>query len=392
MSLKSHRYYDQEKDFDRLNRYRLLVENIEDYAIFLLDIEGNIASWNLGAERFKGYKPNEIIGKHFSVFYSDKDKKNDKPGKELKVALKHGRVEDEGWRVRKDGTRFWANVVITALYDEDGVHQGFAKITRDLTERKNYENELYGTNVKLAASYKELQKLNIAKDEFVSLASHQLRTPATGVKQYLSLLLEGYMGELTDQQLECLQKAYASNDRQIEIINDLLQVAQLDAGKIVLRKSLTDIPAMIRDIVNEHTDTFKSRNQLVDLDLSKPEEAKARVDSVRFRMVLENLIDNASKYTPAGGHITVSVKPVDDHLKISIADTGIGIPKKEIPKLFDKFTRVPSPLTQSVTGSGLGLYWADKITRLHKGRIEVKPNANKGTIFSILLNTKDANA
>lgn len=379
-------YYEEENALEQLERYRLLVENIEDYAIFLLDTEGNIASWNLGAEKFKGYKPHEIIGQHFSVFYSAEDKKNDKPGRELREAISHGRVEDEGWRIRKDGTRFWANVVITALYDKQGRHRGFAKVTRDLTERKEYEDTLYAANVKLDVSYRELQKLNAAKDEFVSLASHQLRTPATGVKQYIALLLEGYMGPLTEQQRDCLQKAYDSNNRQIEIVNDLLHVAQLDAGKVILKKSPTDIARLIEDIIDEQVDTFKARRQKVQLKLP-PEAPTVNVDAVRFRMVLENLIDNAGKYTPELGEITVSVTSTKEYTKIMVADTGIGIAEKDIPTLFEKFTRVSSPLTQHISGSGLGLYWVNKVVALHGGRIEVASVPNEGTVFSIIIPT-----
>lgn len=381
-------YYDREDTLEQLERYRLLVENIEDYAIFLLDTDGNVASWNLGAEKFKGYKPHEIIGRHFSSFYSDEDKKNDKPGRELREAIANGRVEDEGWRIRKDGTRFWANVVITALYDDRGRHRGFAKVTRDLTERKKYEDTLYETNVKLDVSYRELQKLNAAKDEFVSLASHQLRTPATGVKQYIALLLEGYMGELSEQQIDCLQKAYDSNNRQIEIINDLLHVAQLDAGKVILKKSDVDAGKLIEDIIDEHVDTFKDRRQKIHLDLpSKP--AKIHIDAVRFRMVLENLIDNASKYTPERGEITVALATSKTGALISVSDTGIGISRKELPTLFEKFTRVSSPLTQHIAGSGLGLYWVDKVVGLHGGRIEVDSTPGKGSTFRLILPAED---
>lgn len=369
---------------EQLERYRLLVENISDYAIFLLDETGHIASWNRGAERFKGYKPAEIIGKHFSVFYTAKDIENNKPGKELELAKADGRIEDEGWRLRKDGSRFWANVVITALYDKNGRHKGFAKVTRDLTERKMHEERLRAANLKLRTSYKELQALNAAKDEFVSLASHQLRTPATGVKQYLGLLREGFAGPLDTQQMEYLQKAYDSNDRQIEIINDLLQVAQLDAGKILLNKKPTNIVQLVTDIIDEQIDSFKARKQK--LALERPDiVTELRIDPVRFRMVLENLIDNASKYTPAGGSITVLIRPSGRYLKIAVQDTGVGISEADISKLFTKFTRIPNALTHNVSGSGLGLYWVHKIVELHHGHIKVESEVGTGTTFTIFM-------
>ncbi|MFZ1324380.1 MAG: PAS domain-containing sensor histidine kinase [Candidatus Saccharimonadales bacterium] len=367
-----------------LDRYRLLVETIKDYAIFHLDTTGHIASWNTGAQRFKGYLPDEIIGKHFSIFYTPIDKQNKKPEWELEVAMKEGRVEDESWRVRKDGTRFWANVIITALFDTEGNHIGFAKVTRDLTERKKYEDNLYKANVRLEASYKELQALSATKDEFISLASHQLRTPATGVKQYLNLLLEGYAGPLSELQMDYLHKAYASNDRQIEIVNDLLRVAQVDAGKVILVKTVTDIGELVADVIDEQVDSFKGRNQGVAYK-SPAKTIRANIDKVRLRMVIENLIDNASKYTPDKGNITVSVREESGDVYISIEDNGVGIAKKDQSKIFEKFGRANNKLTQKVSGSGLGLYWADKIIKLHDGAIELESQKGKGTAFTIRL-------
>jgi PAS domain S-box-containing protein len=158
--------------------YELLVESIQDYAIFLLDTGGHVISWNAGAQKLKGYKANEIIGKHFSKFYPQKDIKAGKPAAELLEARQNGRVEDEGWRIKKDGSKFWANVIITALFDNSGKLQGYAKVTRDLTKRKRQEEQLKKINLTLRRQQKELRKLNSAKDEFISLASHQLRTPA----------------------------------------------------------------------------------------------------------------------------------------------------------------------------------------------------------------------
>lgn len=380
-----------ENSTDQLERYKLMIENMVDYAIFLLDEDGVIISWNPGAERMKGYKPHEIIGKHFSIFYSQTDKDNNKPEFELEYSKAHGSIEDEGWRLRKDGTKFWADVIITSLYDDKGKHRGFAKVTRDLTERKNYEDKLNATNIKLSSSFMELQKLNETKDEFVSLASHQLRTPATGVKQYIALVLEGYMGPITERQRDCLQKAYESNDRQIEIVNDLLQVAQLDAGKVELKKSLTDIVDLIEDVIDEQVDLFKNRQQKVTLRMQK-KEIHLNLDPVRFRMVVENLIDNASKYTQPKGEVTVSVTEKGKYCIISIKDTGVGISKDDMKKLFEKFIRLSNPLTKDISGSGLGLYWAHKIVRLHKGRITIESQLGKGTTFNILMPHEKKNA
>jgi PAS domain S-box-containing protein len=362
--------------------YRLLVNSIQDYAIFLLDGNGCIASWNLGAQKLKGYKPEEIIGKHFSIFYTEEDLASKKPTRELEIARNTGHAEDEYWRVRKDGTKFWANVVITALYDESDELIGYAKVTRDLTERKSNEDMLLLANKELIRQREELEVLSNAKDEFISLASHQLRTPATGVKQYMGLILEGYAGELSEQQRDYLLKANESNDRQIELVNNLLQVAQMDAGKIVLSKSLTDIGAMAQDVVDEQVDSFKNRHQQLKLDIPDG-RVLVGLDGKRFRMVLENLIDNASKYTPDGGKITVEVKESDGWLRVMITDNGVGIPAESLPQLFNKFSRIQNELSDSVGGSGLGLYWAQRVVELHGGWIEVSSRPGKGSEFII---------
>lgn len=363
---------------------RLLVNTIQEYAIFLLDPTGHIATWNPGAQKLKGYAPQEIIGKHFSTFYPQKDIDARKPDIELEIAERDGHVEDEGWRLRKDGTRFWANVVITALRDDSGQLVGFAKVTRDLSERRKHEQELRFANLKLQRQSSDLLELNKAKDEFISLASHQLRTPASGVKQFLGLLLEGFAGELTEKQRSFIAKANESNERQIELIEDLLRVAQVDAGKVNLQLSDTNLCNMIMSVIYEQRSKFNERNQSIVTELPG-DNTRAFVDANRFRMVLENLIDNASKYTPEQGSITVSLKEIDDGISISITDTGVGIDKPAMAKLFNKFSRIPNDLSEKVGGSGLGLYWAQRIVELHDGAITVHSHPNEGSTFTVII-------
>lgn len=358
--------------------YQLLVESIQDYAIFMLDSSGHVASWNKGAQKLKGYTPSEIIGKHFSTFYTAEDMRRNKPARELEKAIQDGRIEDEYWRVRKDGSRFWANVVITALRDDDGELVGFAKVTRDLTDRKSHEVALKKTNA-------ELKALNDAKNEFIAIASHQLRTPATGVKQFLGLLIEGYAGDLTKTQEQFLQRAYDTNSRQIELVNSLLRVAQLDAGKVVLSKSSTDIARMISEIAEEMKGTVEARHQTMRVETEAEKPVPAVVDPARFRMVLENLMDNASKYTPDGGAITVCADIQNGELCVSVHDTGVGIAAESQSKLFTKFSRIPNSLSDTVDGSGLGLYWVKKIVELHDGVIEVVTNDGEGSTFTLRL-------
>jgi len=367
-----------------LELYKLLVDSVQDYAIFFMDAGGYIQTWNKGAQKNKGYTADEIIGKHFSAFYLQKDKDSRKPERELEHARKHGTVEDEGWRLRKDGSKFWANVVITSLYDNDGTLIGFAKVTRDLTQRKEQEDELRKTNELLKKQQLDLQLLNASKDDFISLASHQLRTPATGVKQYVGMLIEGFSGNLEKGQQSLLEKAYESNERQLRIISDLLKVAQVDAGKIIPLKTVTDLDELVSSILAEQADTFKKRHQTI--NYQKPEKTvEATFDSNLIRMVLENIINNASKYSHQ--NTTVSVTLIDNGktVAINVKDEGVGILKADIPRLFEKFSRIDNDLSTQVGGSGLGLYWAKKIVDLHGGTITMTSLPGEGTTFSIEL-------
>lgn len=373
----------RQRGVQHTDMYRLLVSNVEDYAIFLLDTEGCVLTWNKGAQKLKGYTESEIVGKHFSTFYTKKDNANRKPAWELEECRAKGRVEDEGWRVRRDGSRFWANVVITAMYDEENTFVGYAKVTRDLSERKRHEDSLCRANELLRRQRIELEALNSTKDEFISIASHQLRTPATGVKQFLGLVLEGYAGDIDGRAREFIQKAYESNDRQINLVNDLLRVAQIDAGNVTLSKRAVNITALIRAIIDEQIDTIHGRKQYISY-ATPDKDMYAEVDEMRYRMVLENLIDNASKYTPKSGKIIVTlVEHADDIVSVSIRDTGVGISEHALPKLFKKFSRIANDLSDLVGGSGLGLYWAHQIITLHSGTIAVDSTVGEGSNFIV---------
>lgn len=370
------------RTLSELERYKMLVENVQDYAIFFMDPEGYIQTWNKGAEKNKGYTHDEIVGKHFSLFYSEQDNLDDKPARELEIAKRVGRVEDEDWRIRKDGSKFWANVVITALYDDDGALQGFAKVTRNLTERKENEDRLKNANVILQEKQKELKRLNESKDDFISLASHQLRTPATAIKQLLGLIIEGFEGQVPENILKIAQKTYESNERQIAIVNSLLKVAQIDSGKVVLHLETTDLNEVVRSLIKQYNGVIGDRNQKISLAL-QDSPVYGYVDEEYYRMALENILDNASKYTEAGGTLSITSSIVDDQATISITDTGVGISPENMATLFEKFNRIPNDLSHKVPGSGLGLYWAQKVIDLHHGTIKVESTPNVGTTFII---------
>jgi two-component system cell cycle sensor histidine kinase PleC len=228
----------------------------------------------------------------------------------------------------------------------------------------------------------KLQELNDAKDEFISLASHQLRTPATAVKQYVGMLQMGYAGQLTKDQLEMLGVAYKHNERQLEIIEDLLRVAKVDAGKVYLDKTLCDVTIQLEKAIEGQAVLFKNREQTV--VFHKPiAKMTAVIDPKLLLMVFDNVLDNAGKYSRDGKNVTIYIRQENDNTLITIEDNGVGIRKADLQKLFQKFSRIDNPLTTSVKGTGLGLYWAKKILDLHNGTIKATSKINGGTTFEI---------
>lgn len=231
----------------------------------------------------------------------------------------------------------------------------------------------------------QLMEINRSKDEFIALASHQLRTPATAVKQYIGMILEGYAGDVTPEQERFLKSAYDSNERQIQVVNDILRVAKLDLKKIVLKKQETNIVKLVESIIRDLMSHFEGRNQQVNFEpSSKP--LVIPIDGEYIRMAIGNIIDNASKYTPEGKKITVCLKDFGSKgAAIIVEDEGVGIAPEHLDKLFKKFSRIENPLSVKVGGTGLGLYWAKEIIELHGGTIQVSSVINKGTAFTILL-------
>jgi PAS domain S-box-containing protein len=249
-----------------------------------------------------------------------------------------------------------------------------------VTDEKGKVIKLIGT----AQDITEAKLLEDARNDFVALASHQLRTPATAVKQYLSLLIEGYAGSLSDEQKKFAKIAYESNDRQLNIVDDLLNVAQVDSGNIKLRLVTVDANKLIEKIVKDEAIKFENKQQKLTYD-TRHKKLECKADGRRLRMVIENILDNANKYTPRNGRIMINLTKTKKNICISIADDGIGIAKKDSKNLFKKFTRANNPDTRMAEGTGLGLYIAHRIIRLHGGKITLKSTPKKGTQFKIFL-------
>lgn len=228
-----------------------------------------------------------------------------------------------------------------------------------------------------------LMELNRSKDEFISIASHQLRTPATAVKQYIGMLREGFCGDLTSQQQEVVDKAHENNERQLAIVTDLLRVARVDAGKVTLQLQRVEIVSLVKDAIADLKGVFAEKGQTVSVKSDK--QIVTSLDKDTIRMVLDNLLENASKYSANDTIIDVSIAASDSVVTIQISDRGVGIAEEDIQYLFEKFRRIPNELSTKVGGTGLGLYWAKKIIDLHNGSISYGANTPRGSTFTITL-------
>jgi len=259
-----------------------------------------------------------------------------------------------------------------------------AAVVAERERNQRQQIEMAQRTASLTQQRSRLLVLNQAKDEFISLASHQLRTPATSVKQYIGMLLEGYAGRLTKSQRKMLEVAYDSNERQLGVIDSILRVAQIDTGKIALKKEPVDLTKLVTEVLEGRASTIASRNQQVEFFPSN-RNFVATIDKDKIKAALDNIIDNASKYSPPGKKLEVTLKRNKDTIAISVKDDGVGIVKKDAGKLFKKFSRIDNPLSVAANGTGLGLYWAKKVVDLHQGSISVKTTPNRGSTFTVKL-------
>jgi PAS domain S-box-containing protein len=347
---------------------------VRDYAIIMLSPEGRILTWNAGAEAMKGYRADDIIGQPLSCFYTEDDLQARKPYQLLEVAAKDGRVSDEGWRVRQDGTRFWAYVVITAFYDEKGTVQGYAKITRDMTE---YQETLQ----RLEAANQRLRELDEAKSLTISVTSHELRSPLTSIKGYVENLVEGVAGPLPEQALYYLTRIDHNVDRVIRMTNMLLDLSRIESGQMALQLGTVCTKEVISNVLKDLKPLADKKAITVQAD--ELVDVPVRADRHKLEQVFLNLVHNALKFTPDQGHLIVRSNVTKDHrLTITVADTGCGIPPEHQDKVFDKFYRAPSPVQE---GSGLGLAITRKLVELQGGTISLESEPGRGSRFSVSL-------
>jgi PAS domain S-box-containing protein len=361
-------------------RFRLLVQSVKDYAIFMLDPAGIVTSWNDGAQRIKGYAASEILGRHFSTFFPAEDVAAGKPALELEAAIRQGSVEDEGWRVRKDGTRFWADVVITAIRNPQGELIGFTKVTRDLTERREAEARA----LEAARRAAEAEAANRAKGEFLAAMSHELRTPLNAIGGYAELLTMGIGGSVTQEQQDYLQKIQRSQRHLLNIINDLLNFSRLEAGQVEYHLGPVPVGESIQTVATMLAPQATEKGIALVLGPCV-EGLTARADRVKAEQIILNLCSNAVKFTGAGGRVQVGCAARGGQVEVTVADTGVGIPADQVERIFEPFVQLGRGLTSQHEGTGLGLAISRDLARAMGGDLRVVSQEGRGSTFTLSL-------
>lgn len=345
-------------------RFRLLVDQVRDYAIFILDAKGNIVSWNQGARRLKGYTADEVLGKHFSIFYTPQDLAKDHPTKELSIAIRDGRYEEEGWRIRKDGSRFWANVVITALWDKRGNLTGFAKVTRDLTQRKQQDDELRHKTEEL--------------EGFAHTLSHDLRAPLRTITSFAQIL---GAEELSPADRAAYTSKIAKSAQSMEaLIIDVLKLSQLTLGPV------PEQPVSLQEILEESLEMLESAitKSKARIELKKP-LPRVIANRTLLIQIFSNLLANAIKFVPAGKAPKIEVFSVEKNgeCEVHVKDSGIGIPAKYQESIFNVFER--GNVESDFGGTGIGLAIVRKAAKRIGGNVTVKSKEGEGSDFVVTL-------
>ena len=353
-------------------RLRLVIDGVRDFGIFALDTAGRVVSWNAGAERISGYAADEVIGRHFSMFYPE-DTCGTKPMAELAQATRAGRVEDEDWRIRKDGSRYWANVVITAQRDDTGRLRGFSKVTRDITRRRMIEEQLLRAR-------EDSERASNAKSEFLSRMSHELRTPLNAIIGYAQLIqLEQRGGSVvrgTEQILD-------AGRHLLGLINEVLDIARIESGNVAMSLDAVDLRPLLDEVASLSGPLAAPMGVALDTRSGVPAGCRVRADAQRLKQVLLNLIGNAIKYNRDHGRVDVVVAATcAGRLRISICDTGVGIPRELQDRLFTPFERLGAE-RGNVEGTGLGLAVSRRLIEAMGGEIGVDSDGSRGSTFWI---------
>jgi PAS domain S-box-containing protein len=357
--------------------FRLMVESVTDYAIVMLDPEGRVVSWNSGAQRIKGFQTDEILGRHFSTFYPQDEVADGRPQRDLEETANTGRHEHEGWRLRKDGSLFWANIVITAIRDQTGNLRGFAKLTRDLTERNKLEAIL--TNAKAVA-----ETANLAKSDFLSSMSHELRSPLNAILGFAQLM-ESDTPAPSPVQSESIIQILNAGWYLLELINEVLDLATIESGKL----SMSIEPVALNELLLECHAMIDPLAQRRGIRMNIPKSDAiycVNADRTRIKQVLINLLSNAIKYNTPNGSVSVdcSANSSSGRVRITVTDTGAGLPPEKVAQLFQPFNRLGQDVNGE-EGTGIGLVVSKRLVELMQGVIRVESVVGTGSVFSVEL-------
>jgi PAS domain S-box-containing protein len=395
--------------------FRLLVQSVKDYAIIMLDPAGHVISWNQGAERIKGYRAEEILGRSFTAFYPEDKKASGFPQRELEAALRDGRFEDEGWRVRKDGSRIWANVVITALRNDDGQLVGFAKVTRDLSERRKAEEQRQQLAAEQAARKEatrrsdELQRLNAELtaregelatalseareardaaersrsaveeaykelDQFAYVASHDLKAPLRGIANLAEWIREESTNVLTPQCLEYLALLQGRVQRMEALINGILDYSR--AGRVLRKPESIDTALLVKDAIELLAPADSTRINIA------PDLPRVIAERVPFQQLFLNLIGNALKYSQAYRPdlvVDIEWKDMEGYYEFSVRDNGPGIASEYHDRIWGVFQTLAA--RDKVEGTGIGLSVVKKVVETRGGAVAVESSPGCGATF-----------
>ena len=353
----------QRRAEDELHRteekFRLLVAAVEEYAVFMLDTGGLVASWNAGARRIKGYQAEEIVGRHFRVFYPDEQQLTGHPEHNLAAALRHGSYAEEGWRVRRDGSRFWASVVISPVHDDEGRHIGFAKVTRDQTEQRRNAAD----------------RLEALADQarLLAVTAHELRSPTAVIDGSAHVLQTCERQMSPGERDQLVDGIRSSADRLRRLAADLTAASQLQGGGMRFQKGDVSLPTLVRSAAVRLT----AANPAVHVDVEVPEECAIRADEVRMAQVLDNLLDNAVRHGAAP--LAMSARVHEGRVEVRVSDGGPGVPADLVPRLFDRFATAGA-----TSGTGLGLHLVREIMKGHGGEATYEP-PGRGTPTSLVI-------
>ncbi|MFA9446867.1 ATP-binding protein [Egicoccus sp. AB-alg6-2] len=353
-------------------RFQLFVESVTDHAIYLLGPTGLVESWNVGAQRLHGHLPDDVLGSHDAVFHAGDQLDADLPAHLLKTALAEGRAEHSGWRVRKDGSTFWADVVTTPLFDDAGEHSGFAQVVRDVTQGHQSAASRERLLEERGQALTRLEELDRWRRDFINTVVHDLQTPIIGISGFLDLLAAG---DLPDDMKDDIHQRLRSNARTLqELISNLSSYTRLSEGCVVLRPARVPLATFVGRLLSDMTPVFGNRNVTCKVD-----DLVVEADPHGLERILRNLLGNAARHTPEGTAIAVCAEVDGDHVVVEVNDDGPGIPAELLARVFDRFERGDRG------GTGLGLSIARQFVEMHGGRLTADSPRGAGATFRFTL-------